>query len=338
MTCVHRAWRTVVHDDRRAGNTASGVAGLGAVAAVSIGATGPGRLGRVGDPVRGVTAVGGAGIAVVDELWALEADAVFVARARSGAGRGLRTDRPSGQVLAPDLAGRRIAMSRRARVAVVYRYRRVNDPARGITRVDGAGIAVIEFARQDRSVAKPRSPAGLEAVANVTVRTRRSLGLEFAPVAVHWIAVIDGARIAVVQIERNHDRARPNVVAVLVAVANVVVVTEGTLWARRMPDTLRQRTGIGGARIAVIEIRRRTSDAARSCRTNLDAVASIAIRAGSARDHGRVRNRAVRRVAGIGRTGVVVVRVHRCAGPARAGRVACLRTVADVAVRAARAA
>src|SRR5436190_900337 len=234
----------------------------------------------------------------------------------------------------------------------------------GVTDVAGAGVPIVAVERRARRARAPLTRLG--AVAHVPVTARgavrqrcvradaRVAAVRRARVVVdalrvrgagkaardggvdagaHRVARIGGARVSVVAVEGWPHGTDPRQ-ARLGTVAHVAVAARGAVEDRRVLAARHRVADVGRARVPVVAVEGRPRGAGPR-QARLGAVAHVAVAA-----RGAVRQRrapaSAQRVAGVGRTRIVVVAVERCPGDADA-RQAGLRTVAHVAIAARRA-
>ena len=294
-----------------------------------------------------------AGLGVACPLPVAGVGVVAVIRGRAAAGRG---------DLSRDTPGQRVARLRAvARQAVVAPEGHAGHaPQAGIARLDAvADVAIVALGRRGRLTAQrrvaPADPAAevaghtaerrarlaprggiaaLRAVADVAVVARqRRAGHAPEQRAARLGAV---ARVAVVTEERVHERAGPGRdVAGPAPIARVAVVAVRVARAaavRRVPDHAAHR-GLAGlepiAGLTVIAHQRCPGLAAKDRVARLQAVAQIPVVA-----HDQAGHAPDRRVAALGRAGVVVVAIQRRRRHTAQRRVAPLEPVADVGVQA----
>src|SRR5439155_523487 len=230
----------------------------------------------------------------------------------------------------------------------IVRQRLMLAAGHGVADVAGTGIAVVAVERRARR-ARARL-TGLGAVAHVAVTARgavRQRGVRAdARVAdvrrtrvvvdavrvrgagkaardgsvdagAHRVARIGGARVSVVAVEGWPHGADPRQ-ARLGTVAHVAVAARGAVEDRRVLAARHRVADVGRARVPVVAVEGRPRGAGPR-QARLGAVAHVAVAA-----RGAVRQRRAptsgQRVAGVGRTRIVVVAVERCPRDAAAGQ------------------
>ena len=153
--------------------------------------------------------------------------------------------------------------------------------------------------------------------------------------AARRVALVEGAAVVVVDVERSSGRALPDGIAAFFAVADVVIGATDAGCHRCVLDAVRGIAGIDGAGIEVIDLRHSRRRTLAGSVAGFGTVAGICIGASSAGGKRCVAH-ASNRIAGVGGARIGVVNDERSSGSARAGSVADLGAIAEVCIRAAR--
>jgi len=305
---VDRARIAVVDDRGSTGLTnPRRAASLDPVASVSIGAAGTGRKGRVPRPELGVTGVSRTGVAVIDDG----------CRARHAGSRGV-----AGFMA---VAQRRVVAPRTGREHGM-RYTR-----RGIARIGRAGVAVIDQRRHAR-LARTRCVAGLAAVTEGgVVASRTGGGWRVGDGSVCWIARVDRARVAIVDIDCRARAARAGL-TLLGAVAGIAIGAACSVGGRGV-DNGACLAAVDGAGISVVGIQRSTSRANALRGAGLLAIARVTVAAAGAAGPRSVVN-ASGGIASVVGARVGIGELRWWAALALAGGCAGFEPIARVTVRA----
>ncbi len=285
------------------------VANLVAVAEITISAARAGLDGQVLDTQNRITAVRGARVPVIDDR------------------------RRSGKAVSRTVAGLIAVAEIEIRATGPRCHEQVHNANGRIATIRRTRIPIVDVHRCARH-ADPTAVAGLSTVAKVGVRAAHAGRDSHMLHAQHRIAAVRRARIPIIGVHDRSICAESRWVANLVAVAEITISAARAGLDGQVLDTQNRITAVRGARVPVIDDRRRSGKAVSRTVAGLIAVAEIEIRATGPRCHEQVHN-ANGRIATVRRARVPVVSVHRCACHAGTIAIASLSAIAQVGVRAA---
>ncbi len=248
---IDGAWVAVIHGEWSAGLAGPcSITRLVAVAHIAVEARRALGLWRVTDAIDRMARVGGAGVAVVK--------------------RGRRT-----RLAGPrPIAGLVAVADVRVEAGCSLRLGVVTDAVHCIAGVDCAGVGVVQRERS-AGLASASAVARLVAVAHVAVQAGGALGLGIVREAVHRVAGIGRAWVAVVHGQRSARLASPRPVAGLITIAYVAVWAGCALGLGIVADSVHRMTSVSSASVAIVHDQRGSWLAGASSITGFVAVAEV---------------------------------------------------------------